>query len=50
MPAKSGKQYRFFQAILHGKERAAGPSKKVAKEMVEKTPGDKRSAFMKGKK
>lgn len=50
MPAKSGKQYRFFQAILHGKERAAGPSKKVAKEFIDKTPSKKRSTFMKEKR
>lgn len=52
MPAKSAKQYRFMQMMAHGgsKERAAGPSKAVAKEIVEKTPKKKRSEFMKGKR
>ncbi len=50
MPAKTGKQYRFMQMIAHsskGKNRALGPSKEVAKEMIDKTPGKKRSMFMK---
>mgnify|MGYP001615102198 CR=1 FL=1 len=55
MPAKSDKQYRFMQMIAHGgsssKGRAMGPTKAVAKEMIDKTPAKKRSQFMrKGKK
>lgn len=50
MPAKSGKQYRFFQARLHGNSIGPGPSKEVAKEMIDKTPKEKRSIFMKKKK
>ena len=49
MPAKTGKQYRFMQMIAHGsnKERAVGPSKAVAREMIDKTPIKKRKQFMK---
>lgn len=47
MPAKSGKQYRFMQAVKHGN--AIGPSKEVAKEMIDKTPKEKRSLFMRKK-
>jgi hypothetical protein len=50
MPAKSAKQYKFMQAVLHGgsnKGFDAGPSKKVAKEFVDKTPKTDRSKFMK---
>ena len=50
MPAKSGPQYRFMQAVAHGDvARAAGPDKAVAKEFIKKTPKKKRSMFMKGK-
>jgi len=47
MPAKSGKQYRFMQAKAHGNSTGLGPSKEVAKEIIEKTPKSKRSIFMK---
>jgi hypothetical protein len=50
MPIKSGKQYRFMQMIAHNKEKvkknSIGPSKEVAKEMIDKTPAKKRSLFM----
>jgi hypothetical protein len=48
MPAKSAKQYRFMQAAAHGKL-DTGPSEKVAKEFIKKTPKKKRSMFMKEK-
>lgn len=50
MPATSGKQYRMMQAIAHGSSPGVGPSKSVAKEMIDKTPENKRSLFMKKKK
>jgi hypothetical protein len=52
MPAKSAKQYKFMAGIAHGMKpfKGAGPSQEVAEEFVHKTPKDKRSAFMKGKK
>ena len=51
MPAKSEKQYKFMQAIAHGKggKNPIGPSKDVAKEFIHKTPKKKRSLFSKGK-
>jgi hypothetical protein len=45
MPVHSARQYRLFQAILHGKPRKGGPSKAVAAEMIHKTPKKKRSMF-----
>jgi hypothetical protein len=46
MPAKSAKQLKFMQSVLHSdKGFDGGPSKKVAKEFVDKTP--KKSGFMK---
>jgi hypothetical protein len=48
-PAVSPKQYRLAEAVLHGTAR--GPvrmSKKVAKEIVDRTPAKQRSEFMKG--
>lgn len=50
MPAKSGKQYRKMQAVLHGNSVGPGPSKAVAREMIEKTPKSKRSIFAKKEK
>ena len=52
MPAKSPKQYGMMAAIAHGAKpmSSIGPSQAVAKEMVEKTPLKKRSAFMKALK
>ena len=49
MPAKSGKQYRFMQAVAHGKsnKRGVGPSEEVAREFIEKTPAKKRKQFSK---
>lgn len=48
MPAKTARQYNFMQMMAHsGKERAAGPSKEVAKEFIKKTPAKKRSQFAK---
>lgn len=44
-PAKSGKQYRLAQAVAHGKARKTGMSKKVAREIIAKTPKGKRSKF-----
>ena len=50
MPAKSAKQYKFMAGIAHGmKPFDGGPSPKVAKEFVDKTPPEKRSMFMKKK-
>jgi hypothetical protein len=50
MPIKSAKQYRLMAGIAHGMKdrKGIGPSKKVAREMVEKTPSKMRSRFMKG--
>jgi hypothetical protein len=48
VPAKSAKQYKYFQAVAHGN--AVGPSKEVAKEFIDKTSKAKRSLFMKKKK
>lgn len=47
MPAKSGKQYRFMQAIAHGAEPKSGegPSQAVAKEFVDATPMKKKKLF-----
>ena len=52
MPAKSAKQYGLMTAIAHGAtpRTGIGPSQAVAKEMVDKTPSNKRSAFMKALK
>lgn len=52
MPAKSAKQFRFMEMIAHGGKpnKGVGPSQKVAKEFVDKTPMKKRSMFMKKKK
>ena len=48
MPAKSRAQYRLMQAILHGHPKGKRlPSKKVAREFVEKTPSKKRSEWSK---
>lgn len=46
MPAKSAKQYKMMAAIAHGAKLDVGPSQKVAKEFVDKTPPAKRSQFM----
>ena len=49
MPAKSAKQYRFMQAVAHGKSKGVGGlTKDVAKEFIKKTPKKKRSIFARG--
>lgn len=52
MPAKSGKQFRFMEAVAHGAKpfKGAGPSKEVAEEFIHKTPANKRSQWLKKKK
>ncbi len=51
MPAKSAKQYRFMQMMAHNPEKkntkGAGPSKKVAEEMIHKTSSSDRKKFSK---
>lgn len=50
MPVKSAAQYKFMQAIAHGKGmKSVGPSKMVAKEFVKETKPEKRSLFMRKK-
>lgn len=51
MPAKTGKQYRFMQAVAHGSSNKVdgGPSKAVAKEFIKKTSKEKRKEFSRGK-
>ena len=46
MPTKSSKQYKFMQGIAHGKNKSSiGPSKEVAKEMINKTSRKDRKKF-----
>jgi hypothetical protein len=47
MPAKSAKQYKLMQTVLHGVGPTVkdSPSKAVAREIVEKTPKKQRSMF-----
>lgn len=53
MPAKSAKQYKFMQMMVHNPEKAKnkngkkgiGPSREVAKEMIDKTSASKRKQF-----
>lgn len=47
MSARSAKQYKYMQAVAHSD--AVGPSKEVAKEIIDKTPKNKRSLFMRKK-
>lgn len=49
MPAVSGKQYRFMQAVAHGAstKKGIGPSEAVAREFVKKTPVKKRKEWSK---
>lgn len=49
MPVKSAKQFRFMQAMAHGKKakKGIGPSPEVAKEFLEKTPHATKSRFAK---
>lgn len=45
-PAASASQYRLAQAVLSGTARATRMSKKVAQEIVDRTPESTRSEFM----
>ncbi len=46
MPAKSGKQYRFMQAVRSGASFVKdGPSKEVAEKFIRETPKSKRSQY-----
>ena len=65
MPAKSAKQYKFFQAILHSKDRDKDSkrkgigglkksnkskiSKRVAREFIKNTSKKKRTMFSRGR-
>jgi hypothetical protein len=46
-PVKSGAQFRLAEAVAHGRARATSMSKKVAKELLKKTPKALRSKFAK---
>lgn len=53
MPVKSAAQFRFMQAMAHGKKKkgkGAGPSPEVAKEFLSKTSHETKSKFAKEKK
>lgn len=56
MPAKSAKQYRLFQSIVHKKKDSkdndlnVGPSKEVAEDFIRHTPKDKRRLFAQRKR
>ena len=51
MPAKSKAQYGLMQAIAHGNAKGlGGPSRAVAREVIDKTPSKKRKAFAKALK
>lgn len=50
MGAKSAKQYGFMAAHMKGNGKGVGPSPEVAREFIEKTPPNKRSAFAKALK
>lgn len=47
MPATSGKQFRFMEAMAHGAKSKSGigPSPAIAKEFVSKTPLKKKKLF-----
>ncbi|HMD80066.1 MAG TPA: hypothetical protein VKE92_02085 [Anaerolineales bacterium] len=49
MPAKSGKQYRWLQAVTHGGADKSGSSmsKEKAREWIHHTPPEKRKMFAK---
>jgi hypothetical protein len=49
MPVKSAKQFRLMQAAAHGKS-SIGPSPKVAREFLAKSPKKEKSIFAKEKK
>lgn len=48
MPIKSAKQFKLMEAASHGSK--YGPSKAVAKEMLDKTSHSAKSGFAKKKK
>jgi hypothetical protein len=51
MPVKSAKQFRMMEAAAHGGLKGmAGPSAKVAKEFLDKTPEGTKSTFAKENK
>lgn len=47
MPIKSAKQFRLMEGAAHGAP--YGPDKKVAEEMIKKTPHKTKSMFAKSK-
>lgn len=47
MPVTSAKMYGLMQAAAHGGARKGGPSPEVAREMIHKTPPEKRKAYAK---
>ena len=54
MPVKSAKQFRFMEAMAHGKKKKGnlhkvGPSPAVAQEFLDKTSEKKKSIFAKAK-
>lgn len=46
---KSARQFRFLEAAAHGGLKSAGPSKKVAQELLDSEPEKKKKKFAKGK-
>ena len=51
-PAKSAKQFKFFQAMASGAKKEGkgiGPSESVAKEFIHKTPDKKKKMFARAK-
>lgn len=50
MPIKSAKQFRLMQGASKGNLRSLGPSKKVAREFLDKTPTKTKSRFAKSLK
>lgn len=52
MPVKSKKQLKYMEMIANDSAKmkgSVGPSKKVAKEMLDKTPDKKKKSLMRGK-
>lgn len=48
MPAKSGKQYRWLQAVAHGSaNKTDGMTREKAREFIHATPPEKRKIFAK---
>jgi hypothetical protein len=51
MPAKSGRQYRWLQAVAHGSANtASGMSREKAREWIQHTPPEKRKIFARKEK